>query len=153
MRTAFLLVLGFAFSANAASSAEVVYPNQELGTAVYFVPKEHADADYGKLGHGFVTVVLQLTDENDVKPTFIAHSAAEFVRRYQRLPRELQQYGIWLSLQTGDPYSSEEKAMLAELKALCAIHRLPLFIHVGREDRDWQRFSSSSSKRSNGAVE
>jgi hypothetical protein len=78
---------------------ETTTPVQELGTIVYFVPRQHADTDMGAHGHGFVAFVLQKTDENDIKPTFIAHSAAEFVAAYERLPRELQQYGIWLTLQ------------------------------------------------------
>jgi hypothetical protein len=153
MRTGLSFVVGIVLSATAAASEHTIYPNEYLGTAVYFVPKERADIDFGRLGHGFVTLVLQLVDENDIKPTFIAHSAAQFISHYRRLPRKLQQYGIWLSLQAGDPYSAEEKAMLEELKALCAKHRLPLFIHVGREDGGWQRFSCNSPERSNHAME
>jgi hypothetical protein len=129
------------------------HPNQELGTIVYFVPTQHADADMGAFGHGFVTFVLKKTDENDIKPTFVAHSAAEFVAAYERLPRELQQYGIWLTLQEGDPYSPPEKATLEELKALCSKHKLPLSIHTGRADKGWQRFSVTSPEGSNHAME
>jgi hypothetical protein len=153
MRTVVSFVAGIVLAVPAVASEETTCPNQYLGTAVYFVPKEHADADFGRLGHGFVTLVLQLVDENDIKPTFIAHSAAEFISRYRRLPSKLQQYGIWISIQKGDPYSPKEKAMLEELKLLCAKHRLPLFIHVGREDKDWQRFSCNSLKGSNHAME
>ena len=109
-------------------------PVQELGTIVYFVPLQHAERDYGG-GDGLVAFVLQQTDENDIRPTFIAHSAAEFVDSYQRLPRELQQYGIWLTLQKGDPYSPDEKAMLEELKALCSKRKFPLLIHVDDEGK------------------
>ena len=126
-------------------------PVEELGTTVYFVPKQHAKADYGD--HGFVAFVLQQTDENNIKPTFTAHSAAEFVRRYRRLPGELQQYGIWLTLWQGDPYSPEEKAMLEELKALCSKHKLPLFIHIGPDDRKPRRFSSNPPGRSNQTLQ
>ncbi len=111
---------------------EAQSPVLELGTIVYFVPMQHANADMGAHGHGFVAFVLQQTDENDIKPTFTAHSAAEFVAAYERLPRKLQQYGIWLTLQKGDIYSSDEKATLEALKALCSKHKLPLSVQTGR---------------------
>ena len=56
----------------------------------------------GAHGHGLFAFVPQRSDENDIKPTFIAHSAAESVSAYERLPRELQQYGIWLTLKRND---------------------------------------------------
>ncbi len=118
---------------------------------MYFVPKQHPDADMDAYGHRFVTFVLQQTDENNIKPTFTADSAADFVARYRRLPLKLQLYGIWLTLQEHDSYSPEEKAMLQELKVLCSKYKLPLFIRTGREDRGWQRFSSKRPKRSNQA--
>ena len=155
MRIALLIVVTVALTRTSVHSAETEAqsPVQELGTIVYFVPTQHADADMGTHGHGFVAFVLQKTDENDIKPTFIAHSAAEFIAAYKRLPRDLQQYGIWLTLQEGDPYSPREKAMLEELKALCLKHKLPLSIHTGREDKGWQQFSGTPPKRSNQAME
>jgi hypothetical protein len=135
------------------SGESEAHPNQELGTVVYFVPAQHADADMAAHAHGFVALLLQQTDENNIKPTFVAHSAAEFVSRYQRIPRELQQYGVWLTLQEGDPYTPDEKAMLEELKALCSKHKIPLSIHTGREDKGWQRFSCMPHERSNHAME
>jgi hypothetical protein len=129
---------------------EVAEPNEQLGTVVYFVPKQHAEGNPFR-DPGFVAVVLQQTDEKDIKPTFVAHSASEFVTRYRRLSLELQQCGIWLRLQENDPYSPEEKRMLEELKTLCSKHKLPLFIHTGQEvvTDDWQRFSCRSPERSN----
>jgi hypothetical protein len=153
MRAALLILIGLALSLDTGYSrnTEVQPPVQELGTAVYFVPKQHADPDMRNHGHGFVTFVLQRTDENNLKPSFIAHSATAFISRYRRLPRELQQYGIWLTLQENNPYSPEEKAMLEELKSLCRRRKWPLLIHTGREDRGWQRFSSNFPKRSSQA--
>ena len=154
MRAALFIAVGLGLSFNTAYSRDTdVQPVEELGTAVYFVPKQHADADMGAHGHGFVAFVLQQTDENNIKPIFTADSAAGFVARYRRLPRKLQLYGIWLTLQEHDPYSPDEKATLKELKALCSKYSLPLFIHTGREDRGWQRFSSISPQRSNQAIQ
>ena len=126
--------------------------NQELGTIVDFIPKSRVHESPFQQD-GFVAIVLQQTDENDIKPTFVAHSATEFVSRYQRIPHELQQNGVWLTLLDGQPYSPEEKAMLSDLKRLCAKHRIPLFIHTGRKDRGRKRFSSGAPKTSNQAME
>src|SRR5947209_13655227 len=135
MRATLLVAASIVLARLTAYSIEPeAYPNQELGTIVYFVPAQHADADMGAHGRGFVAFVLQKTDENDIKPTFIAHSAAEFVAAYERLPRELQQYGIWLTLQEGDPYSSREKATLEELKILL-LEAQASFVHSHRPRR------------------
>jgi hypothetical protein len=121
-------------------------PAQELGTIVEMVPKQQASMNvFGE--YGFLAIVLQRTEENNIKPTFVAHSAMEFVRHYRRLPAELQEYGIWLSLTENDPYSAQEKAMLEHLKVLCKKHSLPLFIRVGHDERDWKQFSSSPPER------
>jgi hypothetical protein len=155
MRASLCIVVCVLLTSHIAHShnTEIQAPNQDLGTTVYFVPKQHADKDMAVHGHGFVAIVLQQTDENNIRPTFVAHSAAEFVTAYARLPRKLQQYGIWITLQEHDPYSPEEKAMLEELKTLCRKHAFPLFIHTGREDRGWLRFSGSAAKRSNQAMQ
>jgi hypothetical protein len=113
----------------------------ELGTMVEMVPKTQARANaFGE--YGFVAIVFQLTEEHNIKPTFVAHSATEFVRRYRRLPAEIQRYPIGLTLAENDPYSPREKAMVEQLKALCKKHSLPLFIQIGHDDRDWEQVSS-----------
>ena len=151
MRIALLMVVIVALTRTSTFSAagEARSPVMELGTVVHFVPSQNADASMGSYGHGFVAFVMQQSDENDIKPTFVAHSAAEFIAAYQRVPRGLQQYGIWLTLQEGDPYSSREKAMFEELKALCAKHKFPLFIRTGWDPGLWERFSGAPSQRSN----
>ena len=154
MRIALLMAVILALTRTSASSAEVEArsPVMELGTVVHFVPSQHADASMRGYGHGFVAFVVQQADENVIKPTFVAHSAAEFVAAYRRVPRALQQRGIWLTLQDGDPYSSPEKAMFEELKVLCAKHKFILFIRTGW-DSLWDRFSGAPSQRSNHAME
>jgi hypothetical protein len=117
-------------------------PNEELGTMVNMVPKQQASrSPSGE--HGFLATVLQQADENNLKPTFVAHSATEFIRLYRRLPVELQENGIWLSLSENDPYSAQEKTMLENLKTLCKKHRLWLFIRTGPgfDDQGWTRVS------------
>ena len=150
MRAAVFAIACVGLSVAALATEETASPNEYLGTTVFFVPKHGADRDYGD--HGFVAFVLQTTDENNIKPTFVAHSASEFVVGYQRIPRELQRYGIWLMLQKGDPYSPEEKAMLEQLKTLCAKHKFPLSIRTGWDDV-WQSFSGTPHQRSNQAME
>jgi hypothetical protein len=121
-------------------------PVEELGTIVEMVPKQKAATSwFGE--YGFVAIVPQRTDENNIKPTFVTHSAREFVGLYRRLPTELQEYGIWLSLAENDPYSPQEEAMLEQLKVLCKKHHLPLFIRTGHGKRDWKQFSSSSPEK------
>lgn len=120
-------------------------PNQYLGTSVKLVPKQQVSSSpFGE--YGFVAMVLQQADENNLKPTFVAHSATEFIRLYRRLPADLQENGIWLSLAENDPYSAQEKRMLENLKALCKKHRLWLFIRTGPgfDDQGWTRVSGPS---------
>ena len=127
-----------------------VAQNQELGTVVEFVPKSHsADSAFG---YGLVAVVLQHADIDYLKPTFIARSADEFIRQYAQLPKGIQNCGIWITLAEDDAYSPEEKAMLEALKGLCRKHQFPLLIHVGKEDKGWQRFSSNRTNRFNQAM-
>ncbi len=116
--------------------------NQELGTVVDFVPRSQA-AD-SAFGYGLVAVVLQRADIDDLKPTFIARSADEFIRQFSRLPKDIQECGIWITLAENDPYSPEEKAMLGDLKKLCKKHNFPLLIHTGKEDKGWQRVSDGA---------
>jgi hypothetical protein len=120
-------------------------PVEELGTMVFFVPQTQASASASD-EYGLVATVLQRTDADNIKTTFVAHSAREFVRRFRKLPEEQQERGIWVYLEENDPYSAQEKTVLEELKALCKKHHLWLFVRVGFSGAGWEKISGVSPK-------
>ena len=126
------------------AACKVTAAAEELGTIVDFVPRSRiADSSFG---HGFVTLVLQWTDEEHIKPTFIAHSADEFVRQYRQVPAAIQEHGIWLTLAEGDVYSPQEKDAARNLEDLCRMHGLSLFVRTGASSKGWRQASGEREK-------
>ena len=112
----------------------------ELGTFVEFVPERERDSQFGS---GLVAFVLQQTDPENIRPTFITHSADEFIRRFEQLPPSIREHGIWITLAEKDPYSADEKAVLRALQERCKQRDIPLFIRTGRPTEAWQQVSGA----------
>jgi hypothetical protein len=111
-------------------------PDKDQGTTVDLVPKEHA-AKSPSGEYGFVASI-------ETKRAFVAHSAAEFMRLYQRLSLPVKENGIWLSLNENNAYSPQEKLMIDQLKTLCRDDEFWLFIRTGQDK--WKRISAHSPK-------
>jgi hypothetical protein len=134
MRIARLIFALIALATGIASAAV-----SELGTFVEFVPQTQRDSN--QFGYGLVAFVLQQTDPDDIRPTFITHSADEFIRRFQQLPASIREHGIWITLAEKDPYSADEKTVLRTLEAGCKQHAIPMFIRTGMRTESWQQVS------------
>lgn len=143
MRTALLAIAALVLSLNAAATSDDtdVLPSEYRGTAVYLMPRQHD----GMSAHDcwLEAFIPQQTDRTEVKPAITARSAADFVTQYRRLPRELQQYGIWLTLKRNELDSPSVQAMVERLKVLCKKHGLPLFIQTGYGG-EWEQISGPS---------
>jgi hypothetical protein len=116
----------------------------ELGTDVEFVPESQAAER--SFAAGLVAVVLQWTDEDHIKPTFVTRSAEDFVRQYLRLPAAVQEHGIWITLAERDRYSPEELSLLRDLEARCRQAKILAFVRTGRDIEEWQQVSGEAPK-------
>jgi hypothetical protein len=116
----------------------------ELGTDVEFVPQSQAAES--SFGAGLVAIVLQWTDADHIKPTFVARSAEDFVRQYLRLPASIQEHGIWITLAERDRYSPEELALLRHLEGRCRQAKILTFVRTGRQTEKWQHVSGELPK-------
>jgi hypothetical protein len=112
----------------------------ELGTFVEFVPESERNSQFGS---GLVAYVLQQTDPENIRPTFITHSADEFIRRFEQLPPSIREHGIWITLAEKDPYSAHEKAVLRALQDRCKQHDIPMFVRTGMRTKAWQQLSGT----------
>lgn len=138
VHAAFFAIAALLLSLKAASAEPDVFPSEGRGMAVHLMPSAHDDM--GGHDRWFEAFIPQQTD---IKPAITARSAPDFVAKYQQLPREVQQYGIWLTLTRNDLDSLPDQALLERLEALCKQHGLPLFIRTGFTG-DWLQISGPS---------
>jgi len=127
MRVAVLVITGLVLSLNARASDDTdVVPSEDRGVRVYFRP-----GGTGPYQSTLAAYIPKVTDADDVEADITASSATEFLDQYRRLPRELQQYGIWLTLERDDLDSPSDREMVEFLKALCTKQDIFLFIQTG----------------------
>lgn len=120
-----LLVVGFGF-------AHAVDLERAKGLSAHFLPKGVAEADKSSgVKWGFIASTAETRSQLATnRPTF--QSVTAFLAHYKQLGPETQRNGIWIVTTNPAAYSSEENAMLEELKRQCKAQRIPLFIAEGR---------------------
>ena len=107
---------------------------------MHMLPKRVADLGGKKWGL-VVTYADYLKPEPEEPVLQSANEVLVFVRK--QTP-EIQENGVWIVTTHPDAYSSPEKQVLEDIKALCRKEHIPLFVVRGSElPNGWKRYDDA----------
>jgi hypothetical protein len=139
----FFTMLLFLFFVAGTSAADF---ERAKGLSAHFLPKRVADADKSKeIKWGFMASTAK-----DVGVAFkdrqVFQSVGALIGYFQGLDAGTRSNGIWIVTTNPAAYSSEETALLEDLKRECKRQAIPLFVARGSElPNGWQRHSRAES--------
>jgi len=112
---------------------------REEGLSVHVIPKRVADLDETKqVKWGFMVSQSHKLQPSLVRPVFA--KPEELIEYFRKLPKKVQENGIWMIITHPDAYSQEEKVSIQCLKEMCIKDAIPLFICRGSElPNGWKR--------------
>lgn len=112
-------------------------PDRAKGISIHMLPKRVADLGGSKWG-------FEVDDRSYLKTESeqpVLQTPQEFLSFVRKQDTSVQENGVWIVVTNPDAYSSSEKSLLEDIKALCRKEKIPLFISRAMDlPNGWKRY-------------
>lgn len=124
----------------AISAIAAVTPERSKGISIHMLPKRVADL--GAQKWGLVVTYAEYLAPERTQP--VLQSTTEFLTFVRKQKPAVQENGVWIVTTHPDAYTEPESKLLEDIKGLCRIEHIPLFVVRGSQlPNGWQRYDNA----------